>query len=116
MGYIFLSRNFYYPVKISGLFENSGEVELFILSDRGEILESLIDFGQDGAEEEYLHYCAGRKDLEFLHPEIHHLLGKRGILCAFRHPRFQELQEDIIFEMPVKEIKPKKSFHFTKKN
>jgi len=117
VGYIFLSRNFYYPVKISGLFENSGEVELFILSDRGEILESLIDFwpGWSGGGISSTTVLE-EKDLEFLHPEIHHLLGKRGILCAFRHPRFQELQEDIIFEMPVKEIKPKKSFHFTKKN
>lgn len=117
VGYIFSSRNFYYPVKISSLFENSGEIELFILSDRGEILENLISFWPG--------WSAGgisstaileEEDLEFLHPEIHRLLGKRGVLCAFRHPRFQELQEDIMFEIPIQEIKPQEYFQFIKKN
>jgi len=117
VGYAFLSRNFYYPVKISNLFESSGEIELFVLSDRGEILESLISFwpGWSGGGLSSTAILS-EEDVEFLHPEIRRLLGKRGVLCAFRHPRFQELEEDIIFEIPVQEIKPQESFPFIKKN
>jgi len=117
VGYAFLSRNFYYPVKISSLFEGSGEVELFVLSDRGEMLENFINFwpGWSGGGMSSTAVLE-EEDLEFLHPEIHHLLGKRGVLCAFRHSRFQELQEDIIFEIPVEEIKPQEFSHFIKKN
>ncbi len=117
VGYIFSSRNFYYPVKISSLFENSGEIELFVLSDRGEILENLINFWPGWSEGGISSTAIlGEEDLEFLHPEIHRLLGKRGVLGAFRYSRFQALQEDIMFEIPIQEIKPRESFPFIKKN
>ncbi|MDI3543672.1 MAG: hypothetical protein PWP57_1277, partial [Candidatus Atribacteria bacterium] len=36
--------------------------------------------------------------------------------CVFRHPSFQALSEDIMFEIPIQEIKPQEYFQFIKKN
>lgn len=105
LGYLFPCRHFYYPVKISSLFSDTQELELFVFSNQGEIFPLLQavwpGWSSGGMSNTVL---LEERDLTRIHPEIASLMGKRALMAVFRHPRFSDFSEDIYFPVPVWEI------------
>ncbi|MDK2897720.1 MAG: hypothetical protein PWP04_1840 [Candidatus Atribacteria bacterium] len=105
LGYLFPSRHFYYPVKISSLFSDTQGLELFVFSNQGEtfpLLQSIWPGWSGGGMSNTI--LLEEKDLTRIHPEIASLMGKRALMTAFRHSHFSDFSEDIDFPVPVWEI------------
>ncbi len=111
VGYAFETRNFFYPVEISYLFDDFGGIELFIISNQGAVFAGLRDrwptwsFGGMSTTA-----ILGHDELEKLHPEIAALFGKRAILGAFSHWDFSAFEDDFHFHIPMWEVQPRERF------
>ena len=110
--YRFESRRFYYPLAATNLFGGEGRIDLFVFSDRGDLLKSLYyapwrcdgDVGPRGWLPSSTAIVSS-EEMESVAPEIAGLLGARAVLGAFRYQGRFRFDCDIVREIPIREMK-----------
>ena len=104
--YEFDTRYFYYPLVTSSLFPETGNIELFIFSDRGEILEKLSYFSLPHPWKRSETKIITWEDMEKISPYIAKLMGKHAIFGVFKYQGTYDIENDIWLKIPSYELKP----------
>ncbi len=104
--YEFNTRYFYYPLITSSIFSGIGNIELFVFSDRGEILEKLSYFPMPYPWKRSETKIVTWEDMEKISPHIARLMGEHAIFGVFKYYGTYDIKDDIWFLIPSYELKP----------